>query len=331
MIYLKLTLSLIAVLFLFSLTASGVRVARLSGSAAHSKTLRIYLGENNGNDTSMQVCGTSSHKFFGCKHVGHMGIKSFGDLAFNPANNLAYFVDKSNKKITICSINSTDGTFFGCRPGNDSLYLDPRSIAFNAAGTLAYVASSCTNQVSVCSVSPDTGMLENCILSYILGAFNLESIVVSPKGTMVYGGFNFDSFKQRLFECRTDPKTKELRDCKIYSPVTWNTKQYVNRIRFHGQTGFFFLEYGGLTAKYLAFHINPSSEEITSISDIDTGIGSTALVDVDFSEDSKLTFLIGRFYRTYYLRICDTGTSYTATHCKRYPISKFNYLQLHAS
>ena len=330
MMYLKSVLLFMLGLFLFSLTASGVRVARLSGSAAPSKTLRVYLGVNNGNDTSMIVCGTNRHNLWGCKKIGHMGIKSFGDLAFNPANNLAYLADKSNKKITICSINSTDGTFFGCRPGNDYLYLDPRSIAFNAAGTLAYVASSCTNQVSVCSVSPDTGMLENCILSYIPGAYRLESIVVSPKGTMVYGGFNFDRWKPRLFECRTDPKTKELRDCKIYSPVTWNSKDYVNHIRFNGQTGFFFLESGGLKAKYLAFHINPSSEEITSISDIDTR-STDALVDVDFSEDSKLTFMIGRLYSKYYVRICDTGTSYTVFHCTEHSISKYNYLQLHAS
>ncbi len=295
MIYLKLTLSLIAVLFLFSLTASGVRVARLSGSAAHSKTTRIYLAINGSDETNMMMCDiipkTASLRH--CKAMGHMGITSFWDMAFNPANNLAYIIDRSSLDIKICSVNSTDGTLFGCRPGNTYLDLKPRSIAFNAAGTLAYVPSFCSNQIAVCSVSPNTGQLENCNISYIPGIYDLAGIAVSPKGTKVYGGFNLGKDKTFFYTCKVDPKTKEIRDCR-FQPTLWK-HGFLTHIRVYGTYGFTFQTEMPEQLPY--FTIDSSSESVKSLASQKMRAGysfTPVFYDIAYTEDLKYAIMLAK-------------------------------------
>ncbi len=293
MMYLKSVLLFMLGLFLFSLTASGVRVARLSGSAAHSKTIRIYLAINGSDETKMMTCDfiskTGSVKH--CKAMGHMGIKSFWDMAFNPANNLAYIIDRSSVDIKICSVNSTDGTLFGCRPGNTYLDLKPRSIAFNAAGTLAYVPSFCSNQFAVCSVSPNTGQLENCKISYIQGAYDLAGVAVSPKGTKVYGGFNRGKDKTFFYTCKVDPKTKEIRDCR-FQP-TLSRKGFLTHIRLFGTNGFTFQTEMPEQLPY--FTIDSSSEWVRSLASQNIprrGILDPVFYDIAYTEDLKLSIML---------------------------------------
>ena len=345
MMYLKSVLLFMLGLFLISLTASGVRVARLSGSAAHSKTTRIYLAVNGSDETKMMMCDfipkTASVR--GCKAMGHLGIRSFWDMAFNPANNLAYIIDRSSLDIKICSVNSTDGTLFGCRPGNTYLDLHPRSIAFNAAGTLAYVPSYCSNKFAVCSVSPDTGMLENCNISYIPSAYDLSGIAVSPKGTKVYGGFNRGKDKTFFYNCKVDPKTKEIRDCR-FQPTLWR-HGFLTHIRLYGTSGFTFQTEMPEQLPY--FTIESSSEWVRSLASKKIPTNSLlnpVFYDIAYTEDLKYAIMLAehktynpKLHRETQLIHCSSDTSGLPTGCgvaQAYELDHnilYNFILIHSS
>ena len=211
MIYLKLTLSLIAVLFLFSLTASGAQSVRQPDSTAPVKTMRMYV-VNGGSSGGITVCDIEKLNggIENCQSIINSAIKSPSDITFNPKNDMAYIPDSDNNTLSICSVDPVDGLLTNCKANTPLKLSRPFNITFNIKGTVAYITNSGIGQLAICSVAAGTGMITDCTVTSFLQNLNLKGVTLNHQENKVY--LTSDT-NETVSICDTVPALKEVSNC----------------------------------------------------------------------------------------------------------------------
>ena len=107
------------------------------------------------------LCPINPNGSFGTCVSGATGFHAPTQVAINAAKEVLYVTNANNNTISVCTINSTDGTLSNCVSANATGLSTPTGITVNSAGTMAYIASSVSGTITLCNVAND-GTFSSC-------------------------------------------------------------------------------------------------------------------------------------------------------------------------